>query len=110
KGSSLAMRSKEFTTENTEDHGGPRRFIGFGSRASPGTKESTTENAENHGGPRRFIGFGSRVSPGTVEPTSCRRDARSVERPASPWSSVVLGVLRGEFSPNQTTNSAHEAG
>jgi hypothetical protein len=68
-GLSLLSQREDFTTENTEDHGGPRRFFGLTMCAY----------------------FQARIG------------ARSVPRLMSPWSSVVLGVLRGKIflSPRQ---------
>ena len=66
------------------------------------TKALTTENTEDHGGPRRFFGLRCGARHHVTDQITQGVVARTVPGPGSPWPSVVLRVLRGKTSRCRT--------
>ncbi len=83
---------KNFTTESAENHGGPRRFFGCEGDGSNHTPESISAFLIFYNAAASFM-------PGA--------NVRAVGGPVAPWSSVVLGVLRGKAWRSWSSTPAH---
>jgi hypothetical protein len=87
----LFRHGKNFTTEDTENHGGPRRFL---------ARPRTLPNVIGTMPAPRFIKFKplDQFVPQTI--------ARTADGPVSPWISVALSVLRGKaWRPRSRTRT-----
>lgn len=91
----LFRHSKNFTTEDTEDHGGPRRLL---------ARPRMMPNVIGTMPAPRLMNYKP------IDRSGCQTIARTADGPVSPWPSVVLSVLRGKALRSRSRTRAYARG